>query len=94
MMLNACAAAGFAPSFRIETHDYPSAIAFVAAGVGITVLPRLGTENLLPGLVAIPVNPVPTRRVMVRVKDSVRDHPAVLRALELLDQRVAAGSSG
>ena len=45
VVLDACAAAGFAPAFPIETHDYPTAVAFVAAGVGITVLPRLGTDD-------------------------------------------------
>ena len=45
VVLDACAAAGFTPAFPIETHDYPSAIAFVAAGVGITVLPRLGHRD-------------------------------------------------
>ncbi|WP_029135729.1 LysR family transcriptional regulator [Nakamurella lactea] len=85
IVLDACAAVGFAPSFRIQAQDYPSAIAFVAAGVGITVLPRLGTVNLPPGLSAVPVvNPAPTRRIMVRIKDSVSGHPAVARALELL----------
>ena len=34
VVLDACAAAGYTPAFPIETHDYPSAIAFVAAGVG------------------------------------------------------------
>ena len=95
MMLTACAAAGFTPTFHIETHDYPSALAFVAVGVGITVLPRLGTLALPPGVVAIPVvRPVPMRRVMLRVKRSVRDHPAVRRAVTLLREqaRRTAGS--
>ena len=61
IVLDACAAAGFAPTFRIETHDYPSAAAFVAAGVGITVMPRLGTAVLPDGVRAVPVvAPVPT----------------------------------
>jgi DNA-binding transcriptional LysR family regulator len=90
VMLNACAAAGFSPTFHVETHDYPSAVAFVAAGIGITVLPRLGAITLPPGVSAIPVvHPVPTRRIMLRVKRSVRDHPAVTRAVELLNERAS-----
>ena len=66
IVLDACAAAGFAPTFRIETHDYPSAIAFVAEGVGITVLPRLGAAPSCPpaGVRAVPVvepGPAPAR---------------------------------
>ena len=86
--VNACIAAGFSPTFHIETHDYPSAIAFVAAGIGITVLPRLATVNLPPDVRAIPVvQPVPTRRVMLRIKRSVKSHPAVTRAAALLRDR-------
>lgn len=89
VMLNACAAAGFSPPFHIETHDYPSAIAFVAVGTGITVLPRLGTVVLPSEVVAVPVvRPVPMRRIMLRVKRSVRDQVAIRRAVELLKERV------
>jgi DNA-binding transcriptional LysR family regulator len=91
LVLDACAAAGFAPAFHVETHDYPSAVAFVAAGVGITVLPRLGAAMLPPGVCAVPVvDPVPRRRIMLRARDAVRGHPAVVRATELL-QRAAGG---
>lgn len=91
VMLNACAAAGFVPTFHIETHDYPSALAFVAVGTGITVLPRLGTVVLPHGVVAIPVvRPVPMRRIMLRVKRSVRDHPAVRRAVTMLQEQARA----
>ena len=41
-LIEACHAAGFSPPFHVEAHDYPTAIAFVAAGIGVTVLPRLG----------------------------------------------------
>jgi DNA-binding transcriptional LysR family regulator len=87
-VLDACAAAGFSPAFQVETHDYPSAIAFVAAGVGITVLPRLGATLLPAGVRAVPiVDPVPYRRIMLRTRNSVRDHPAVRRAATLLRNR-------
>lgn len=90
VVLDACAAAGFAPSFHIETHDYPSAIGFVAAGVGITVLPLLGARALPEGVRAIPVvDPVPTRRIMLRTRDTVRGHPAVRRAHDLLTAAAA-----
>ncbi len=90
---NACVAAGFSPTFHIETHDYPSAVAFVAAGIGITVLPRLGTSNLPVTVCALPVvRPVPTRRIMLRVKRSIGDHPAVLRAASLLREQARASA--
>lgn len=62
-VLDACAAAGFAPTFQIEAPDYPSALALVGAGMGITVLPRLAASLPGPGLRAVPViEPMPIRR--------------------------------
>lgn len=90
-VLDACSSVGFSPGFHVETHDYPTAISFVAAGVGITVLPRLGIGAMLPsGLIAVPiVDPVPVRRIAVRVRQSLRANPAVRRIVELLRDRVS-----
>lgn len=91
-LLNACAAAGFAPRFHVETQDYPTAIAFVAAGAGITVLPRLGLGTPPPGVAVVClVDPTPTRAILVRSRQSLRANPAVRRLLELLRDRVARG---
>lgn len=94
VLLDACAAAGFTPSFGVETQDYPTAIRFVAEGVGITVLAELGLGTLPDAVVAIPVtDPTPTRRISVRVREVVADNPAVVRALELLRARAGVGRS-
>ena len=91
VVLDACAEAGFAPDFRIETPDYPSAVSLVAAGVGITVLPLLGVGQLPPGVVSLPIiDPTPVRRVYLAVKAAVEKRPAALRALELFRERVAS----
>lgn len=89
-LIDACSSAGFSPGFHVETHDYPTAVSFVAAGVGITVLPRLGIGALLPpGLVTIPVvDPAPMRHIAVRVRESLRENPAARRIVELLRERV------
>ena len=92
VLLDACAAAGFAPSFRVEAHDYPSAISFVAAGVGITVLPALGAARLPAGVVARPiVRPTPVRSIHAVVRDAVADTPPVALALRLLQEAASAG---
>lgn len=89
ILLHACAAAGFSPAFQIETQDYPTAIAFVAAGAGITVLPRLGLGTPPPGVAVVELtDPTPTRSILVRNRQGVRNNPAVGRLLELLDERV------
>lgn len=94
VVIDACASVGFSPGFHVETHDYPTAISFVAAGVGITVLPELGIGPALPsGLTAVPVvEPTPVRRISVRVRESLRQNPAVRRIVELLYERVGRGA--
>jgi len=90
-LLEACRAAGFAPAFAVEAHDYPTAVAFVSAGIGITVLPALGAVHPAPGTVAVPVRrPVPVRSIYALVQDAVADTPPVQAALAAL--REVAGS--
>jgi DNA-binding transcriptional LysR family regulator len=89
VLLAACAEAGFAPEFAVETHDYRTAITFVATGIGITVVPRLGVTELAPELTAVPVvSPTPVRQLSVAVKASIARHPAARRAVELLEAGV------
>jgi DNA-binding transcriptional LysR family regulator len=84
-LLEACRAAGFRPSFRVEAHDYQSAIAFVEAGIGITVLPRLGAIRLPAGVTTVPVTgPTPLRSIFALVQTAAESAPHVRRALEVL----------
>ena len=77
-LLDACRSAGFSPPFRVEAHDYPTALAFAEAGIGITVLPRLGAVHLPPGLVAVPVTaPAVRRSIYALVQTSVEGSPPV-----------------
>ena len=90
-LVEACRAAGFSPAFHVEAHDYPTAIAFVDAGIGITVLPALGAAHLPAGVVAVPaVRPTPVRSIYAVVQDAVADTPPVRAALAEL--RRAAGA--
>ena len=84
-LMDACAAAGISPPFHVEAHDYRAAIAFVAAGVGVTVMPELGARQPPEGVVVVPVvRPRPVRTIHAIVRDSVvRTRPGAL-ALELL----------
>jgi DNA-binding transcriptional LysR family regulator len=91
-LVEACTAAGFRPPFHVEAHDYPTALAFVAAGIGITVLPELGAINLPAGTRAVPVvQPVPVRSILAVVRDAVAHTPPVLAACAEL--REIAGDS-
>jgi len=96
-LIEACRAAGFAPPFRVEAHDYPTAIAFVDAGIGITVLPGLGARNLPPSLVSVPITgPTPRRTIYALVQTTVEDTlpvRAVLAALHACAGTTAGQSS-
>lgn len=85
-----CAAAGFVPARRVEALDHFTALAFVSAGVGISVVPRLCTVGMPEGVVALNLaNPTPTRTIFVVVRDAVADTPAVCRLVHLLHDRAA-----
>ncbi|MFI5934537.1 LysR family transcriptional regulator [Actinoplanes sp. NPDC051494] len=84
-LLDACQSAGFSPSFRVEAHDYPTAIAFVDAGIGITVLPRIGAVRLPAGVTAVPLtSPTPVRSIFALVQTSAETTPAVQLLLRVL----------
>jgi DNA-binding transcriptional LysR family regulator len=90
-LLEACQAAGFSPQFHVEAHDYPTAIAFVEAGVGITVLPRLGARTLPDGVVARPVTcPTPRRSIYAVVQTSIEDSAPARAVLKVLAKCAAA----
>lgn len=90
VLVEACRAAGFVPPFHVEAHDYPTAIAFVDAGIGLTVVPGLGATRLPPGVVAVPVTcPTPVRSIYALVQTSMEDAPPVRRALAVLAECAA-----
>jgi DNA-binding transcriptional LysR family regulator len=87
---NACRAAGFAPRYVARSEDHHTALAFVAAGVGATIIPSLAFPESMTGVDSRElINPSPRRRIVVHVRDGAADAPPVLRALELLDEAVA-----
>lgn len=85
IMMDAFAAAGFAPNFVVESDDYPTAQGFVAAGMGVTMLPSLGLDTVNPGVVVRPMtNPRPVRHIYAAVADVVSEQPAVKGMVEAL----------
>ena len=66
-LLRACTAAGFSPCFGVETHDYLTAINFVAAGVGLTVVPALALVDVPDSVRVVPIaEPTPRRAISIR----------------------------
>lgn len=84
VVMDACAAAGFQPRFRVETHNYLTAGSLVRAGLGISVMPSLGARHLPEGVVAVPVaQPTPIRAIGALVRDDAAATPLVGRIVEL-----------
>lgn len=85
LVVAACAAAGFRPRFTVQAQDHYTAIGFVAAGIGVTVLPGLAARSLPATVVRLGVAPpTPVRHLAALVRDLGAPSPAADRAVELL----------
>lgn len=70
-----CEAAGFEPTVRHQTDDFPTALELVAAGLGQTVMPGLGAQRVPRGVVLTPLTV--TARVAVVHRRGAGSHPAI-----------------
>ncbi|MFF2512499.1 LysR substrate-binding domain-containing protein [Streptomyces sp. NPDC058086] len=86
--LDACAAAGFRPSFAVQSEDYATAQGFVAAGLGVSLIPRLGLGSRHPGVVVRKVRaPEPVRVLHAAVREAApgaAERPALRGLLDAL----------
>jgi DNA-binding transcriptional LysR family regulator len=91
--LAACAAAGFRPRFVVESEDYVTAQGFVAAGLGVALIPRLGLGGPHPDVVVREVREAePVRTIHAAVRASAPPQPALRSFVRAL--REAAGEDG
>ena len=66
-----CRAAGFDPDVRFASDDYIAVQAFVAAGLGVALVPGLAVDAPLAGTAVVRVDGAPSRRVVaVRPEDA------------------------
>ncbi len=85
VMLDACAAAGFSPNLVVESEDYTTAQGFVAAGLGISVIPQMGLGSRHPGVVVRKLRrPEPIRAIHAAVRESSMNQPALRDLIEAL----------
>lgn len=93
-LFRACAAAGFVPTSHVQVGDHYTAIAFAAAGVGVTIVPRLCTVGMPSDVVAIPVvRPTPRRSITLVVRESVQHSEPVRRAIRHIVAQARTGRS-
>lgn len=84
IVLAACSARGFTPRFTVQAQDHHSAMAFVAAGVGLTVLPRLAARSVPEDVALVRIDDPPVRHLVAMVRVGGPRNLAAERALELL----------
>lgn len=83
--MTACSAAGFTPDFVVQSEDYATAQGFVAARLGVALIPRLGLANRHHSVTVREVrNPQPLRSIQAAVRDVSLDQVVVRSMLSAL----------
>lgn len=89
--LDACTAAGFTPRMGIQAEDYATALALVAAGIGVCVLPSIAVSTPPRGAVIRSLTaPAPHREISALVATESLVAPATRRALDLAREAAQA----
>ena len=62
LFLRACHAAGFEPNIAFQNDDYPAILGFVAAGVGVALIPDMVARGVRDDVVVRSLDPAPPAR--------------------------------
>jgi DNA-binding transcriptional LysR family regulator len=90
ILFESCRAAGFEPRVAYHTDDYRAIQAFVAAGLGVAMLPRLALALMPTGIARVALRQPPVRRVSAaRLAKSFRS-PAADTMVRVLAETAAA----
>ncbi|MBT2447583.1 LysR family transcriptional regulator [Streptomyces sp. ISL-43] len=81
--------AGFEPDITHVAEENHTIVALVAAGLGVAVVPRLGTGELPPGAVAVPLDPGPVRRLYATWRTGAARRPAITEAVRTIQEHWA-----
>jgi DNA-binding transcriptional LysR family regulator len=88
----AAASAGFRPKADIRVASWTAKQSFVAAGLGVTLVPGLMASALRPDLVLVPLGPdLPPRRVLAALPATSEPLPSARRFVELLSEWLFPG---
>jgi DNA-binding transcriptional LysR family regulator len=94
VVIAACRNAGFEPQIGFESDDYHVMQGFIAAGLGVTLLPDLALPTLRADLVVRPTDPpAPVRNVWAVTRNEGSRSPAaeaMLRTLVEVGESLAA----
>jgi DNA-binding transcriptional LysR family regulator len=93
VLVAACGAAGFVPNFVMDCEDYQTAQGFVAAGLGISLVPVLGLGSPQPGVVIKRVRrPEPIRSIHAAIACRSLGQPVVRHLLATLQAAAPAAA--
>ena len=85
IILRACAAAGFEPRISFQSDDYSSMQGFVAAGMGVSIVPDLALVNVRDDVVIREIAPrAPVRYIVAGTLAGAFRSPATDAMLEIL----------
>ncbi|MEP7160076.1 MAG: LysR family transcriptional regulator [Dermatophilaceae bacterium] len=94
-LVQMCDTAGFSPRVGFETEDYVAVLGFVAAGLGIALIPDLILASASnPGVTILPIDPPSRRTVHAVTTPDLCRVPAVHATITaLIDSAVALGAA-
>jgi molybdate transport repressor ModE-like protein len=90
-VIRACDRAGFSPHVAFETDDYQAMQGYVAAGVGVALIPDLGLTSLREDVIVRSLGmQAPVRRIYAATTVGGYRSPAVGAMLEILGEVTAS----
>ncbi len=94
LFLRACHTAGFEPRIAFQSDDYPAILGFVAARVGVALIPDMVARGVRNDVVVRQIDPPSTTRpIMVALPTGYRS-PAAMAMLDVLREISAAWVAG
>jgi len=90
LFLRACHAAGFEPRIAFQNDDYSAILGFVAAGVGVALIPDMVARGVREDVVVRTLDPAPPGRPIFAVLPAGYRSPPAFAMLEVLREVVAA----
>ncbi|WP_393082793.1 LysR family transcriptional regulator [Streptomyces sp. LN704] len=85
-------AAGCEPHIVHQADENPTLVALVAAGLGVALIPRLGRGALPDGVVEVPLDPMPVRRLYALWRTGAARRPAIAETVRTLRSHWASVS--
>ncbi|OIJ85030.1 LysR family transcriptional regulator [Streptomyces colonosanans] len=79
-------AAGHKPDLVHQAEENPTLVALVAAGLGIALIPRLGRGPLSEGVVEVPLDPMPVRRLYALWRTGAARRPTIAETVRSLQE--------